>query len=112
MSDRLPSDLLAKALMRRAFDRGGSATLLARGDANGGAILILALNRGHGPSFHERGIGASGAPALIRSGPVQVGDAEAEDYWRRRRARDPDLWVIELDIAGAERLAAETLGLD
>ena len=28
---------------------------------------------------------------------------------RRRRARDPDLWVIELDIAGAERFAAETI---
>jgi len=112
MSDRLPSELLAKALMRRAFDQGGSATLLARGDANGGAILVLALDRGHGRSFHERGIDASGAPALIRSGPVEADDSTATDYWQRRRASDPDLWVIELDIAGAERLAAETLGLD
>jgi hypothetical protein len=47
---------------------------------------------------------------LISVGP-QVIDNETEiyDYWRRRRARDPDLWVIELDIAQAERFAAETM---
>jgi hypothetical protein len=33
-------------------------------------------------------------------------------YWRRRRERDPDLWVIELDIAEAERFAAETILAD
>jgi len=32
-----------------------------------------------------------------------------ESYWQRRRARDPDLWVIELDIASPERFAAETI---
>jgi hypothetical protein len=31
------------------------------------------------------------------------------DYWQRRRSRDPDLWVLELDIAAAERFAAETI---
>ena len=36
-------------------------------------------------------------------------DGAVTDYRRRRRSRDPDLWVIELDIAGAERFAAETL---
>ncbi|MBN9940404.1 DUF1491 family protein, partial [Listeria monocytogenes] len=30
-------------------------------------------------------------------------------YWRRRRDRDPDLWVVELDIPSAERFAAETI---
>jgi len=27
----------------------------------------------------------------------------------RRRRNDPDLWVVELDIAQAERFAAETM---
>ena len=115
MTARLPSELLVKAMIRRAFNEGGSASVLARGEATGGAILIVALDRGRSPSFLERGIGASGTPALIRSGPANAGaldDLEASAYWRRRRARDPDLWVIELDTAGAERLAAEILALD
>jgi len=36
-------------------------------------------------------------------------EATASDYWRRRRASDSDLWVVELDIADAERFAAETI---
>jgi hypothetical protein len=30
-------------------------------------------------------------------------------YWRRRRERDRDLWVIELTVAGVERFIAETI---
>ena len=112
MSDRLPSELLVKAMIRRAFDEGGSASVLARGDAMGGAILILTLERGERPAFYERGIGARGTPDLIRGGPGDSSLEAAETYWRRRRLRDPDLWVVELDIASAQRLAAETLGLD
>ena len=63
-----------------------------------------------GGHIWERGIGPSGAAELLNVGP-QATDNQAEiyEYWRRRRARDPDLWVIELDIAQAERFAAETM---
>ena len=58
----------------------------------------------------ERGIGPDGEPALVRSGPSAFDDPFAvSDYWQRRRSRDPDLWVVELDIASAERFAAETI---
>lgn len=107
---RLASGLLVNALVRRVNAAGGSAMVLARGEAEAGAILVLAVERGGDPRFFERGIGFDGTPALVRSGPAEMADESAiSDYWRRRRSRDPDLWVIELDIAGAERFAAETL---
>jgi hypothetical protein len=102
--------MLVGAMLRRVNDAGGIGTVLVRGDDQAGAILVITLDKGANPRAWECGIGPSGAVGLIRVGP-QVADNEAEihDYWRRRRARDPDLWVIELDIAQAERFAAETM---
>lgn len=107
---RLAAGLLVNALVRRVNAAGGSAVVLAKGDAEAGAILVLTLDRGENPAFLERGIGPDGKPALVRSGPAELtGEAAISDYWHRRRSRDSDLWVVELDIAGAERFAAETL---
>jgi len=110
MSDRLPVRLLVTALLRRVNDAGGMAMVLARGDADGGAILLIMSERGAGGRAFERGLRERGDPPLVPVGPAHA-DAEAlADYWQRRRAHDPDLWVIELDIAQAERFAAETIG--
>ena len=107
---RLPSGVLVGAMLRRVNDAGGIGTMLARGDAQAGAILVITLERGVNPRAWERGIGPSGAVELINVGPQTPDNAgEIYDYWQRRRARDPDLWVIELDIAQAERFAAETM---
>jgi len=112
VTPRLTSATLVSALVRRAEQDGGSAMVLARGDATAGGILLLTMERGTNLRFFERGLGPDGAPALIRSGPAELTDeGEATAYWRRRRANDSDLWVIELDIASAERFAAETMGV-
>jgi hypothetical protein len=84
--------------------------VLAKGDAEAGGILLLAYDRGANPRFLERGIGPEGRQALLPSGPSGLDDeVSVANYWRRRRERDSDLWVIELDIASAERFAAETI---
>jgi hypothetical protein len=108
---RLASGLIVNALVRRVNAAGGSAMVLAKGHDEAGAILILALERGGNPRFFERGIGPSGVSALVRSGPESSSDEDAVAYWQRRRSRDPDLWVLELDIADAERFAAETMNI-
>ncbi len=104
--------MLVSALVRRADVAGGSAMVLAKGDATSGAILLLLLQRGTDPRFFERGVGPDGVPTLIPSGPKELADeTEASGYWQRRRERDLDLWVVELDIADGERFAAETMNL-
>ena len=108
MSARLASGALVNALVRRANAEGGFATVLAKGDSTAGAVLIIAQDRGANARAWERGIGGSGTIELIAVGPE--GDARAvADYWMKRRRSDPDLWVVELDIAQAERFAAETI---
>lgn len=112
MTARLTADFLVKAMLRRVHDAGGSGAILSRGDSRSGAILVLTLERGANPRFFERGIGGGGTAALIQTGPKGESQESADDYWRRRVARDPDLWVVELDIAAAERFAAETISPD
>lgn len=94
--------------MRRASRDGGFATVLAKGDGTAGAILVIAQDRGENARAYERGIGATGDTELLPVGPV--GDSQViTDYWMRRRKGDPDLWVVEVDIAQAERFVAETI---
>ncbi len=110
MTDRLPAHLIATALVRRVNQAGGSAMVLAKGHAQAGAFLVLTLNRGADPRFFERGMGQNGTVQLIASGPADFADSLAvSDYWQRRRRSDPDLWVIEVDVAEAERFVAETI---
>lgn len=101
---RLPSELLVAAMLRRTNDAGGFGVVRARGESGGGGILAIATDRGDTVML-ERGLGPDGAAALIESHPAD----SVEDYWQRRRRRDPDLWVIELDIPQVKRLVAETL---
>ena len=101
--------MVASALVRRVNAAGGSAMVLAKGDASAGSFLIVTLERGAGVRLWERGYDQAGAAALVPTGPVDADESAVGAYWQRRRERDPDLWVVELDIAGAERFAAETI---
>lgn len=105
MSERLPTHLVIGALVRRVNDAGGIAMVRAKGDPQSGGILLLVDDRSGPVRVLERSIGFDGTVSLTDSVPSDG----AEAYWRRRRARDPDLWVVDLDAAQAQRFAAETI---
>ncbi|TPG15596.1 DUF1491 family protein [Sphingomonas oligophenolica] len=101
----LPSGILVSAMIRRANDSGGFGFVLAKGQPQAGAILLVVSTAGTDYRVLERGIGPDGRVALIDSTPAD----DVTGYWRRRRSSDPDLWVIELTSPDAERFAAETI---
>jgi hypothetical protein len=110
MSARLPSKLLVSALVRRVEQAGGFAMIIARGEDMGGVILVQTLEKGRFSGFFERMTNLDGRASLMRAGPADDSDPiTIMDYVDRRRRSDPDLWVVELDIADAERFAAETI---
>ncbi|WP_242126819.1 DUF1491 family protein [Sphingobium sp. Sx8-8] len=109
-ADRLTSAMLVGVLVRRSAAAGGFATVLVRGDDISGVILIQALERGREMCLLERVSDWAGGYSLVRCGPDPEKGAESmAQYIERRRRSDPDLWVVELDIADAERFAAETI---
>ena len=105
MTARLTSAMLVSALIRRVSAEGGNAAVLAKGDATAGAILLICVEKGVVKSVRERILDMTGAYVWAAVGPAEP-DA-LNDYLDRRRARDADLWLVELDVANAERFAAD-----
>jgi hypothetical protein len=110
MTPRLTSRMTVDALLRRVSAAGGFGTVLARGDAQAGAIVLVCAARGRTTALLERTVAPSGDYRWTPCGPEPDDSAALAAYLERRRARDPDLWLIELDIADAERFAAEING--
>jgi len=108
MAPRLAAGLLVAALIRRVQNAGGSGMVLAKGDATAGALLIQLADRGVPGALLERRLDAQGNYRWSPTGPDE--DSERGDYIARRRRSDPDLWVIELDVADAMALVEEVAG--
>jgi hypothetical protein len=108
MTPRLTAALLVSALVRRTQQAGGNAAILARGGKIG-AILVVCLDRGRRSAVLERLLSIDGSYRWQAVGPDSESDeTEVASWLDRRRARDPDLWIIELDVPDAQRFVAET----
>ena len=110
MSDRLPAQLEATALMRRVEALGGFATIIKRGDPDRGALVLLVTARGIHHACLERALSPDGTYRWEIVGPGAGSDGQRLREWTAKRARfDEDSWLIELDIAEPERFIAETV---
>lgn len=104
---RLASHMLVSGLIRQAEAQGAFAAILRKGDRTAGAILLLRREKGRNPALFERFLSLAG-PAIWTQ--VTIEDIEIEkkisEFLDRRAARDPDIWILELDVPSAERFTA------
>ena len=107
-SARLPAHLEVSALIRAVEAAGGFATVIAKGERDAGVILILTNEKGENARLWERMPRLDGARifAVVKKEEIDK-KSEFDDYISRRTTRDPDIWLVELDIANPERLIAE-----
>jgi len=108
MAPRLAAGIFVSALIRRAEEAGGNGMVLAKGDATAGAVLIQLAERGQPGPLLERRLDPQGIYRWSPTGPEA--DTERGDYIARRRRSDPDLWVIELDVADGLALVEDIAG--
>lgn len=95
--------------MRRAATEGDFATVLRKGDAERGSLLLIVSQRGRHVAGLERVLNLDGSYRWERVGPSDSASSlDIADFLARRARFDEDFWAIELDIAHAERFIAET----
>jgi hypothetical protein len=98
MEARLKTGLWIKALVRRCDLAAVAVAVVARGDADSGAILVKLNARDQGCSVLAQARGPEGEPVWMRAtGPTPVAEPDADSYIARQRRRDPDLWVVEIE---------------
>lgn len=105
MIERLPAHLEVGGLIRLTQAQGGFASVLHKGERDAGTILLVLTERGGNPRLFERLPDPDGTRNWQRR---QMQDIDNKDilsqYLERRSSQDPDLWIVELDIANGERL--------
>lgn len=108
MTSRLSASVEATGLIRRAEAAGDFAAILHKGDADRGSLLLVVRSRGDYVSCLERTLAPDGAYRWGNIGPSRDEEDKVAQFLADRTRFDPDLWLIELDIAHPERFIAET----
>lgn len=107
MSGRLPAHLEVAAIRRLAESMGGFATVLAKGERDAGTIALVIIGRGSVPALYERRPKMDGNRVFELSFS-QGSDIQSEFLEKVEKicSRDPDLWLIEVDVPNTERFVA------
>ena len=107
---RLTAGLWVSAYLNRLRLAGSAAYVMAKGDATAGAVVVkLATMDGQARLFERRFDLAT--DRRVWDVLAQGGEGEVDAVISRARARDPDLWVIEIEDRSGRSLLGEE-GLD
>lgn len=92
----LNSDLWVGALIRRAQIEGANATVVRRGDARAGTVLVKAYNTSERTArVYSEAFGPDGDRLWIQ--PTSGTESDIDAWIERQRSYDPDLWVVEVE---------------
>lgn len=107
MNARIPTHLEVSGMIRAVQSAGGFATVLQKGERDAGTLAIATFDRNKTVILYERMPQLDGSRNLVST---KIQDTENKqdflDYLQRRCAQDRDLWLIEVEIADAERFVA------
>ena len=95
-------------MIRMVEAAGGFAMVTARGEKDAGTILILTIYRGENAVLFERMPQLDGSrPFIAAKQQNPEKPQEIYEYLEKRKRQDPDVWVLEADIAdGAQFIAS------
>jgi hypothetical protein len=93
----LSTDIWVHALIRRAEGAGAFATVIRKGDARAGAVLVKVLCRPQGTArLYAEATRMDGERIWMQPQPSDQ-EPELDAYIERAVRVDPDVWVVEVD---------------
>jgi hypothetical protein len=96
--ERLSSDVWIMAQVRRCNDSGITAMVLRKGEAKGGTLLVKINQFAEGCRVLSQARDIDGKLGWLAAFKgACVAEPEADEYIARAAARDPDLWVVEVE---------------
>jgi hypothetical protein len=99
---QLATHIWVSALRRRVEAAGGFATILAKGDPDVGSVLIVARADGQVRILSRVNIGGAATWRTLVDATDEH-DVRIRESLEKQRRFDPDLWVVELDVADPAR---------
>ena len=105
----LSSDLWVSALIRRAQIEGANATVVKKGDARAGSVIVKAYDTTTRTArLFTEAFGTDGDRLWIQ--PVTShSESELDAYIARQRGYDPDVWVVEIEDRQGRHFITETV---
>ncbi|WP_226638139.1 DUF1491 family protein [Novosphingobium profundi] len=104
MDARLPAHMEVSALIRRVESEGGFGMVLSKGERDAGTLMIVLVERGRDSRAYERMPQLDGTRKWTLSREQDTENPwEFSEFLERRGKQDPDLWIVELDIADGVR---------
>ena len=105
----LSSVLWVSALIRRAEIGGAFATVVRKGDARAGTVIVKAYDTSNRQArLYTEAFGADGERLWIQ--PVQSEmESELDAYIQRQIGYDPDIWVVEIEDREGRHFITETV---
>ncbi len=95
MPREVPTHLWVSALLRRANLGGAFATIVHRGDADRGDVLVKVMRACGEADLYAQAFNPEGPTAFEQL--AAEGEAGVDALITRRRASDRDLWVVEIE---------------
>ncbi|RGP41896.1 hypothetical protein BPTFM16_02205 [Altererythrobacter insulae] len=107
MDGRLPAHLEVSGMIRMIEAAGGFATVTSKGEKDAGTILVLTIYRGDNAVLFERMPQLDGSRSFVATKTQDTENPrEIYEYLEKRKRQDPDIWILEADIADGARFIA------
>ena len=103
----LSSDIWVAALIRRVEMAGSFATVVRKGDARAGAVLVKTIDRRTDAARLYVEATRSEGDTVWMSPTAFANEGEVDAYIARAARIDPDIWVVEIEDADGARFLTE-----
>ncbi len=105
----IASDVWVSALIRRAELSGAFATVVRKGDARAGSVIVKAWDTSERKArLYTEAFGPDGERLWIQ--PVASDqESELDAFIQKQVGYDPDLWVVEIEDRQGRHFITETV---